>query len=172
MIFLIGYMASGKSTLGRSLADRMNREFIDLDDRVVERCGLTIPEIFTQHGEDYFRGIEQEVLFALAGTENVVVATGGGTPCHPGNLDWMKKHGTTVYLKWEAEELYRRLIHDNTERPLLSGIPDHQRLDFVRKHLQAREAFYHQADVVLQGESGSAEDTVNQLVIAIQSITR
>lgn len=172
MIFLIGYMASGKSTLGRSLAERMNREFIDLDDRVVERCGLTIPEIFTQHGEDYFRGIEQEVLFDLAGTENVVVATGGGTPCHPGNLDWMKKHGTTVYLKWEAEELYRRLTHDKAERPLLSGIPVHQRLEFLRKHLEDREVFYLQADVIFQAQSSSAEDAVNQLVKVLGSITR
>lgn len=172
MIFLIGYMASGKSTLGRSLAERMNCEFIDLDDRVLERCGLTIQEIFTLHGEDYFRELEQQVLFSLAGTENLVVATGGGTPCHPVNLGWMKKHGITVYLKWEAEELYRRLLLDNEERPLLSGIPDRERLDFVRKHLQAREVFYQQADVVLKGEIGSAEDTINQLIKAIQSITR
>lgn len=97
-IFLLGFMGCGKSRIGSDLAPLMNFRFFDMDEIIERRAHATVQEIFTLHGEAYFRSLESEVLKEAAGTENVVVATGGGTPIQKVNLDLMQRSGLTVWL--------------------------------------------------------------------------
>src|ERR1700751_2656126 len=118
-IFLIGFMGSGKTTLGRKLAARLNYEFIDLDHKLEQKVELSIAEYFTLFGEDSFRKLEAEVLRKTPYSENVIVSTGGGLPCYFDNLDWMKANGKVVYIKVNPKTLADRLETGKEERPLL-----------------------------------------------------
>lgn len=97
-IFLIGYMGSGKTTLGRGVESRAHVSFIDLDDYIEEREGMTVSEIFKARGETGFRKAERECLAELAAKDNLLVACGGGTPCFFDNMEVMNSSGTTVWL--------------------------------------------------------------------------
>jgi shikimate kinase len=109
LIFLIGFMGCGKTTLGRKLASRLDYEFIDLDDIFEEKVGMTITEYFSAFGEDAFRKLESEVLKQTKYPENAVVSTGGGLPCFFDNMDWMNAHGKTIYIKLSPKTLANRL---------------------------------------------------------------
>lgn len=123
-IFLIGMPGSGKSTLGRSIAKRLNYTFADLDALIVAQEGMSIPDIFARQGEEYFRQAEQRALQRTEMLERVVIATGGGTPCFFDNMDWMKRHGITVWLNVAPATIAAR-INGNAEasrqRPLFAG---------------------------------------------------
>src|SRR4030042_3928468 len=99
LIYIIGFMGSGKSTAGKRLASALGWSFVDLDRKIEEFAGKTIPQIFSQDGEDYFRKIEADVLRSAGKLMKTVISTGGGTPCHGENMDFMVKTGVTVYLK-------------------------------------------------------------------------
>ena len=98
-IFLIGFMGSGKTTLGKALAQKLGVDFIDLDLYIETRYHKTVREIFAESGEERFRQIEKSLLHEVADFENVIIAAGGGTPCFFDNIDYMNGHGTCVYLK-------------------------------------------------------------------------
>src|ERR1700759_1262658 len=104
-IFLIGFMGSGKTTLGRKLANHWGCEFIDLDHKLEQQVELSIAEYFSFFGEDSFRRLEAEVLRKTPYPKNAVVSTGGGLPCFFDNMDWMNAHGKTVYIKLEPKTL-------------------------------------------------------------------
>ena len=108
-IFLIGYMGCGKTTLGEVLARQMGLHFIDLDEFIEARQGMTIPQIFDQMGEARFRELETEALSEVAVIQNVIVGCGGGTPCHGGNMALMNQAGTTVWLTTSPERITARL---------------------------------------------------------------
>ena len=108
-IFLIGFMGSGKTTLGKALAQKLGVDFIDLDLYIETRYHKTVREIFAESGEERFRQIEKSLLHEVADFENVIIAAGGGTPCFFDNIDYMNGHGTCVYLKASVEELCKRL---------------------------------------------------------------
>ena len=99
LIFLVGYMGCGKSTLGREMARRLGYEFVDTDNFIEEQQGKKISAIFAEEGEDYFRKLEREAVKSLKGRDNVIVSTGGGLPCFNGNMELMNEMGFTVFIK-------------------------------------------------------------------------
>jgi shikimate kinase len=157
LIFLIGFMGSGKTTLGRKLAAKMGYEFIDLDHKLEQQVELSIAEYFSLFGEDAFRKLESEVLKSTIYPENVIVSTGGGLPCFFDNMDWMNAHGRTVYIKLAPKTLADRLENGKEERPLLQEKHGDTLVAFIEQKLAEREDFYSQANIVADGLSLTAE---------------
>lgn len=149
-IFLIGYMGAGKTTLGRSLAEEMGVEFIDLDIFIESRQHKTVKEIFAEVGEDGFRKLERQALEEVAQYENVIISLGGGTPCFFDNMDVVNRSGVSVYLKPSEEVLLMRLIKGKHKRPLLAEKSDDQILQFIREQLAWREPYYLKANIVFE----------------------
>lgn len=166
-IFLIGFMGSGKSTIGHHLARQLEWNFADTDKIITTQTGLSIPEIFTRHGEQWFREKEREVLLSLLTMDNTVIATGGGMPCFADNMEIMNRSGITVYLFMSPKILTRRLIHGNTERPLLQDVPQEELLTFVEKTLVKRENFYTKAKITIDADNLAVEDTVRFILKAL-----
>ena len=150
-IFLVGFMGSGKSTLGAQLARRVGYQFIDMDHLIEETAEMSIPEIFNEHGEEVFRKWEYDILHELCHREKLVIATGGGAPCHSNMMDLMNTHGTTIYLKLSPEALKTRLIQSSAERPLIMGKSEPELLDFIKSLLEKRELFYKRAAHIVDG---------------------
>ena len=146
-IFLIGYMGAGKSTLGKTLARKLNIAFIDLDRYIECRLHKTIPEIFSENGESTFRVLEKNLLHEVCDFENVVIAGGGGTPCFFDNIDYINTHTTCVYLQTSVDELFERLKKYRDSRPLLQNKNDEELHAFIEKNLSSRENFYKQAAI-------------------------
>ncbi|MDB5134148.1 MAG: shikimate kinase [Mucilaginibacter sp.] len=157
LIFLIGFMGSGKTTLGRKLANKIGYEFIDLDHKLEQQVELSIAEYFTLFGEDAFRRLESEVLKKTIYPENVIISTGGGLPCFFDNMDWMNAHGRTVYIKLAPKTLADRLESGKEERPLLQEKHGDALIGFIEQKLAERESFYLQANVIADGLSLTAE---------------
>lgn len=151
LIYFIGFMGSGKSTAGKKLAASLGWKFIDLDRKIEETEGKTIPEIFSLHGEEYFRQVEAGVLKSLGSLTETVVSTGGGAPCHGDNMEFMKKTGLTVYLKLTPDQLTTRLLESSAERPLIKNIPDEKLKEFIEKKLSIREKWYKMAAIIIEG---------------------
>ncbi len=148
-------MGSGKTYLGERLAGQLNRPFFDLDRLLEAGEGKTISTIFAENGEADFRDLERKYLHTLENQAPAVVATGGGTPCFFDNMDWMKAHGTTVYLETPVEVLFERLRREQAGRPLLAGLNDGELRDFMEKKLSEREGWYRQAEMVMTSSSGA-----------------
>ena len=152
LIFLIGFMGSGKSTAGRMLADKLEYDFADLDLLIEEREGMAITEIFALKGEDYFRRAETEVLESLFGLEKLVVACGGGTACFHDNMQKMKSSGITLYLKVSPALLAKRLEVQHSSRPLVAGMQGDRLKNHIRKLLAGREGWYRQSDIIYDAD--------------------
>ncbi|MAP79529.1 MAG: shikimate kinase [Aequorivita sp.] len=169
-ILLIGYMGSGKSSVGKQLATSLNLPFLDLDTEIEQKEGISIAQIFDSKGEIYFRKIEIEVLKnLLAKPTDFVLATGGGTPCYSNTMQLMLKQPNcaVVYLKTSLHELTDRLYSQKANRPLISHLNSKEVLeDFIRKHLFERAYYYNQAEVVVDNTS-SIENTVQKIKKAL-----
>jgi len=145
-------MGAGKTTAGKKLASALNYEFIDLDRAVEAVTSKTISQLF-ESGEAGFRKIESAELKKTAGLTNVVIATGGGTPCFEDNLEWMNGNGITVYLKLSAGSLFRRLAQSKTSRPLLKNLNDVELMEYIVETLSIREKYYKKAAISVKGEN-------------------
>jgi shikimate kinase len=150
-IYIIGFMGSGKTTAGKKLAFSLGLSFIDLDMKIEEQSGCTIPALFSKHGEDYFRNMESDVLKNMEYETNTVISTGGGTPCHSDNMDYMLSTGLTVYLKLTPAQLKKRLSESTGERPLIKNLDSNSMLGFIEEKLAYRETWYKRADIILEG---------------------
>lgn len=148
-IILIGYMGSGKTTVGRALAKELGLQFYDLDWYIESRRRKTIPQLFAERGEDGFREIEHNMLHEVAEFEDIVLSCGGGTPCFYDNIDYMNSLGEVIWLKADPEVLYKHLLMGKTERPLLKGKSPEELITFIREQLEKREPFYSKARHVL-----------------------
>ena len=151
IVYIIGFMGSGKSTAGRKLASSLGWNFIDLDRLIEEKAGKTIPQIFDQDGENHFRTIETEMLHSMHEISDTVISTGGGTPCHGSNMDFMLETGVTIYLKMTPGQLAARLMNSSGERPLIKNIPDDKLMNFIEDKLAVRERWYLRANIVVDG---------------------
>ena len=150
-IFLIGSMGCGKSTMGRSLASLLNLTFIDLDTYLEGKYFKTIPQIFSEEGEEEFRRKERKALGEVATFSNVIVATGGGAPCFFDNMDVMNQAGYCIFLDVDTDSLVSRLLHSKTERPLIKGKSPDELKSFIQLLMQKRRPFYEKAHYVLTG---------------------
>lgn len=157
-IFLVGFMAVGKTTWGARLARARNVPFVDLDDRVAALAGLSIPDIFRLRGEHAFRALEREALQAICGQPSpMVVATGGGTPCHFDSMQRMLDTGPTIYLALPEPLLAARLASETKRRPLLQGRRPTELQNYVTETLQARSPIYERAHLTMDARFCSEE---------------
>lgn len=149
-ILLIGYMGSGKSTIGKRLAKELHMDFIDMDDWIEERAGQSIGQIFKDNGVDHFRLLETKTLTKLSKKENLVIATGGGAPCFNNNIRRMLEMGKVIYLQSSPEKLANRLQSETDHRPILKGKNDKALLKFIKEQLAERRKFYNQAHLTIR----------------------
>lgn len=152
-VFITGYMGSGKSTTGRKLARAIGYFHFDLDEEIEKLLGKTVSAVFAEDGEDAFRKFEHSALVSLTHRKNVVISTGGGTPCFFDNMKLMKESGITIYLKMSPESLSKRLLSARVKRPLLENIAPEDLPGYIRSHLMRREDFYNQALITVKGEN-------------------
>ena len=162
-IYLTGFMGSGKSTLGMRLADETGFTFLDLDEEVENRLGMSIPEIFDRSGERLFRMAEAEALTASFRAERAVIAVGGGALVSGDAMEQALQHGLVVYLSATEETLRKRLQASDVERPLLHGGVG------LKSLLESREPAYRRAHIVIPVDGLGVEDAVAALVEAIRS---
>jgi shikimate kinase len=151
LIFLVGYMGAGKSSVGQLLAQKIDYRFIDTDSWIENRCCKPIPELFEQYGEEYFRAKEKECIEFLVGKDKIVIATGGGLPCSNGLMDLMNELGEVVYLQASITNLTNRLFSDTQVRPLIEDVKSKLELaSFIKKHLSERENVYNLSRYIIE----------------------
>jgi len=165
-IVLIGFMATGKSTVGRLIAARMGRMFIDLDAAVEEHAGMSVAEIFRQQGEPGFRTQESAALLKFLATENCVIATGGGAACHESNLQAMLTSGFVAALYANPAEVIRR-VGKLSGRPLLDGADDPEAA--AMRLLSQREPFYARAHARADTVGRSPEQVAGDVITAFET---
>jgi shikimate kinase len=158
-VILVGFMGAGKSTVGRLLARRLGRCFVETDAMITAREGRSIPEIFASRGEAYFRQLESEVLEALADKRGHVVATGGGFPCEPGVMDRLLQLGTVVWLAADFEAAYARANRVGG-RPMLAGRTPEEAAAMYR----ARQEAYRRAHLALDTTHLTVDAVVGRIL--------
>ncbi len=166
-IIIIGYMGSGKTTVGKALSRELGLPFYDLDWYIESRMRKTVKQIFDAQGEEGFRRIERNMLHEVAEFERVIISCGGGTPCFFDNIDYINRQGETVYLKCTPEVLHSHLRMGKTVRPLLLNKTPDEVNAFIREQLVLREPYYQQAkhtlDVSLMDNFDKIKVTVARL---------
>ncbi len=151
-IFLIGFMGSGKSYWGHIWAKEEGYNFYDLDTEVEKAFELPVEQIFEKHGEEKFREMERYHLRKFENSKKSLAACGGGAPCFFDNMDWMKQHGTIIYLKATPDYILERVMDETEKRPLLKKVNKSELLFFIQQKLKEREPVYLKADYVLEVE--------------------
>ena len=144
-IILVGYMGSGKTTVGKALSKATGMMFYDLDWYIENRMHTTVSKLFSERGEEAFRKIEYNMLHEVAEFEDVIISCGGGTPCFFDNMDYLNQQGDVVYLKATPEVLYKHLLMAKVERPLLKGKSPEELIAYITAHLKERTPFYEKA---------------------------
>lgn len=166
-IILIGYMGSGKTTVGKALAADLGMPFYDLDWYIESRMRKTVKQLFDERGEEGFRLVEHNMLHEVAEFENVIISCGGGTPCFFDNMDYINRQGHSVYLKCTPAVLYDHLRMGKTVRPLLLNKTPEEVRAFIEEQLARREPFYakarHTVDVTLMDNYDKIKITVARL---------
>ncbi len=163
-IYLVGMPGSGKTTLARSLADELERKFVDLDEVIQLVEEKTINEIFTEFGEDRFREMEARYLRSCSSqVDTMVMATGGGTPCYHDNMDFINKQGISIYLEVPEEILIERLLKGPQNRPLLRGKSETELLSYLGDLLAKRKPYYRRATLVISGIEMNARQILGSL---------
>ncbi len=144
-ILLIGFMAAGKTTLGKALARDLGLQFIDLDHFIENRYHSTISQLFAERGEEGFREIERKMLHEVTEFEDVIIATGGGTPCFYDNMEYMNSMGVTVFLQASVDVIFTRLTIARVQRPLVAGKTDEELRSYITETLNRRLPYYSRA---------------------------
>lgn len=147
-VFLIGFMGSGKSFIGKQLATFLSMNYCDLDVSIEEKAGMSISQIFDQKGEAHFRQVEQEALHDTANLSKTIISTGGGAPCFFDNMKWMNQSGLTVYLETSATLLAQRLQNEMEHRPLLAHLSRAELIRFIEEKIAQRRFYYRQAQLI------------------------
>ncbi|MFC6268207.1 shikimate kinase [Frigoriflavimonas asaccharolytica] len=168
IISLVGYMGSGKSHISKLLSTELHYKLLDLDKEISLKLKETIPEIFQNNGEIYFRKQEKEILHQLLEeTENSILSVGGGTPTFYDNMDAINKYSTSFFLRTDIKTLTDRISKNKERRPLLARIPDEDLPEFIAKHLFERNSFYSQANFIIDTKDKSPEELVKEIILKV-----
>lgn len=164
-IILLGYMASGKSTIGKQLSKKLDINFLDLDDYICKKENSSIEHIFKTKGEIYFRKIEHQYLKeVLAKKDDFVLSLGGGTPCYANNMSVIKNaDATSIYIQVSVSNLVARLLNEKAKRPLVASLNDDLLTEFVAKHLFERRFYYEQATKTIQSDAKKVFELVAEI---------
>jgi shikimate kinase len=170
VIFLIGFMGSGKSWWAHRLSQALQVPHVDLDEVVEDAEGMEIPDIFREKGEAYFRRRERACLEEIVGglpagpaAWKAVIACGGGTPCFFDTMDWMNRCGLTVWLNPPVEMLAQRLVTETASRPLLAGKTGADLVELIDHLMEERRAFYEKARIEIKNTHIALEEFINTL---------
>jgi shikimate kinase len=163
-IFLIGFMGSGKTSLGKRLSKRLGLKFIDLDQAIENKFQITIQKMFEVFGETTFRNIETTTLQTIIEKDNsFVLSCGGGTPCFSSNIDLINKSGISIYIKMDEKALMSRLQKSPKKRPLLNNLSDNELLQRISLVMKERDKFYSQAQLTINGINVNIDQIVDML---------
>ncbi|WP_423126287.1 shikimate kinase [Gaoshiqia sp. Z1-71] len=162
-IYLIGYMGSGKTTLGRELASKLSMSFLDLDKYIEKTYFKTIPQLFEEEGEKAFRLKEQSCLHEVSEFDDVIIATGGGAPCFFDNIQVMNDTGYCVFLDVDTEELAGRLMKSKSERPLIKDKSPEELAGFIDGMMGKRRPYYEQANYIVSGTNITVEEILKRI---------
>lgn len=150
-------MGAGKSSIARKLAGRLSCAFFDLDKMFEEKYRITVQDFFFKYDEAAFRKLESMLLRETESLQDCIIATGGGTPCFNGNIDWMNEHGITIFIKISPETAVSRIINSKKKRPLAQGKTEAELLEYVRQHYGNRLPYYEKAQITVKGEDFDIE---------------
>lgn len=168
VISLVGYMGSGKSHISKLLSTELHFKLLDLDKEISLKLKKSIPNIFLEQGEIYFRKKEKEILEnLLQEKENSVLCVGGGTPTFYENMNFINEKSTSFFLRTSVGTLAERLIKNKKRRPLLVRIPDEELPEFIAKHLFERNQFYQKANYIIETDHKSPEDIVKEIILKV-----
>ena len=171
IIVLIGYMGSGKSTIGKELSKVLNYAFLDLDDYISDKESSSIVSIFKTKGKIYFRKIEAKYLrHIISNSNNLVLSLGGGTPCYANNIDFIESHSNVLsfYLKLSVSSLAKRLIKEKEKRPVISHLNSEEELiEFVSKHLFERITYYTKATYIINTNDKSKGAIIQDIIMQL-----
>ena len=168
MLYLIGFMGVGKTTIGKQIAALNKVVFIDTDSQIEIKTSKSIKEIFETDGEIAFRKLETDTIRSI--NKKAIIACGGGLPAHNNNIEYLKHKGIVIYLKASTETLIQRLEINKNKRPLISNLTNKKRLEFIRKVLKDREKTYKQADYTIETDNKTVKEVlreINSLLLTI-----
>ena len=167
IVVLLGYMGSGKSTIGRLLATKLDSKFQDLDNYIESKQKASVSDIFKSRGEVYFRNLEATAVKELCTQQQqLVLALGGGTPCYSDTMAFLLKHPNviTVMLTTSIETLTDRLLNEKSGRPLISDLTPNEIPEFIAKHLFERAPYYSQAEISIKTDHLSQAKLVEEII--------
>lgn len=165
---LLGYMGSGKTSIGRKLANELKLPFWDLDEVIGQMFGMSVPYMIMKKGEIYFRECEQKALNIVLQNSSYVLASGGGTPCYYDNIDIINLHSTSIYFQCTPSVLANRLLAEKQNRPLIADIEDEFLPEYVAKHLFERTPYYEKAHLTIEA-NGEPDVIVGKILEKIQA---
>ena len=165
-LYLVGLPASGKTTTAKWLAHKMEWTFLDLDEYIESKMGMSVRDIFSTMGEDSFRELEAKCLRETSILRDIVIGCGGGTAAFHGNMDWMKAHGLTVFLNTSFDILVQRIAKNDSERPLFQGCDKEEIMKKLSEIAEKRSIYYGSAKIIWNKSEPSdfLYRAVNQLV--------
>lgn len=163
-IYLVGFMGTGKTAVGKLLAKQLNLKFVEMDQLIEQEEAKPISEIFKLHGEAYFRAKERQLLEKIAIDQGQVISCGGGLICNQDNADLMKQTGTIICLQTSLEKIYQRIKHDTT-RPLLNVADP---LEKIKELMFIRQPFYRQADYTVESENQTPQQVADEIVTRLE----
>ncbi|MBN1253078.1 MAG: AAA family ATPase [Bacteroidales bacterium] len=162
-IYLIGFMGSGKTSVGKKLARKLEYDFIDLDSEIQKYVNQSVSEYFDKYGEERFRIIEQKILRDTFRLSKTVIATGGGTPCFFDNINEINENGFSIYLKADSKTLINRLLNAKEERPLLKNKKSEDLEIYIDNLLSERESFYLQANLIAEAKDINLDTILDRI---------
>ena len=164
-VYIVGLPASGKTTAGQWLANKMGWTFVDLDNVIEQKANSSVADIFDLKGEGHFRILESEALRETENLENAVISTGGGTASYEDNMEWMNGMGLTIYLNTNHEIITERLILENGERPMFTDLKGAEIADYLRELHDLRKKMYGKSKLVY-----NKSDLTNNLYVAVNQL--
>ena len=162
-IYLVGYMGAGKTTAAKRIANRLGWEVADTDTLFEEKYKISVDDFFQKYDEQLYRKLESEILKSTENLANTVISTGGGTACYFDNMDWMNRHGLTVFMRISPKAAVDRVLHSRHKRPLVRGKTEAELTEFVEQHYASRLPFYEQAQITVKSEDFDLEGLMGMI---------